>query len=206
MFPPRDVVEARRTRFLGRRIRFLGHGHHDPQPLETGLLGTVDSVDDIGTLHMKWDNGRTLGLTEGDRYEMVRVMPDRGAVSPRFGHLGMWTLSLGPNSPVPGQRLELAILDHNGTIVRRMEQIRGACTDPGYVDFFMSQNCRPSSHQYPIVDIGADGKVAGIICQNYTQSMGMDLYLQMMTTWVTANGKAEWAIPATAQAKQVLSV
>jgi len=106
----------------------------------------------------------------------------------------MWNLSLGPNSPVPGQRLEVAILDENGVIVRRMEQIRGECTDPGYVDFFLSHNCRPASHEYPIVDIDENGKVAAILCRHYTQSMGMDLYLEILTKWVTAHGKPEYAI------------
>ncbi len=203
-FPSREYVLAQRERLTGRRIRFLAHGHHDPQPLEPGLLGRVTSVDDAGTIHPHWDNGRTLGLTEGDHYELVRVMPNRGKVSPRYGNLGMWNLSLGPNSPIPGQRLEVAILDHNGDIVRRFEQIRGACTDPGYVDFFLSHNCRPASHLYPIVDIGADGKMASIICENYSQSMGMELYLNMLATWMAAHGKPEWAIPETANAGDVL--
>jgi hypothetical protein len=35
----------------------------DPySPIERGTKGTVVAVDDIGTIHMKWDNGRTLGL------------------------------------------------------------------------------------------------------------------------------------------------
>lgn len=125
---------------------------------------------------------------------MTITLPNRGKASPRFGHLGMWNLSLGQNSPVPGQRLEVAILDETGAIVRRMEQIRGECTDPGYVDFFMSHNCQPASHEYPIVDIDENGKVAAILCQHYTQSMGMDLYLEILTKWVTAHGKPEYAI------------
>jgi hypothetical protein len=123
-----------------------------------------------------------------------RTLPNRGKESPRFGNLGMWNLSLGPNSPVPGQRLEVAILDETGAIVRRMEQIRGECTDPGYVDFFLSHNCRPASHEYPIVDIDENGKVAAILCRHYTQSMGMDLYLEILTKWVTAHGKPEYAL------------
>lgn len=30
--------------------------------MEPGLTGTVVCVDDTGTVHVKWDNGRTLGV------------------------------------------------------------------------------------------------------------------------------------------------
>lgn len=31
-------------------------------PVPSGSLGTVEFVDDMGQIHMKWDNGRTLAL------------------------------------------------------------------------------------------------------------------------------------------------
>jgi hypothetical protein len=41
-------------------------------PLESGMMGTVERVDDIGTLHMKWDNGRTLGVvTSEDSFKVI---------------------------------------------------------------------------------------------------------------------------------------
>ena len=37
-----------------------------------GTLGTVDSADDMGTLHVVWDNGSRLGLLPGaDEWEVV---------------------------------------------------------------------------------------------------------------------------------------
>lgn len=38
----------------------------DPRPIECGTRGTVEAVDDIGTVHCEFDNGRNLGLIEGE--------------------------------------------------------------------------------------------------------------------------------------------
>lgn len=38
----------------------------DPRPVESGMRGTVAVVDDIGTVHCNFDNGRKLGLIEGE--------------------------------------------------------------------------------------------------------------------------------------------
>ena len=39
----------------------------DPyQPVESGTRGTVKIVDDMGQIHMQWDNGRTLVLVSGE--------------------------------------------------------------------------------------------------------------------------------------------
>lgn len=46
---------------VGTRIRLL-HMDDPYSPIPDGMTGTVTSVDDMGTLHMKWDNGRSLGI------------------------------------------------------------------------------------------------------------------------------------------------
>jgi Domain of unknown function (DUF4314) len=39
----------------------------DPySPVERGTEGTVTLVDAMGTVHVDWDNGRTLGLVPGE--------------------------------------------------------------------------------------------------------------------------------------------
>ena len=45
----------------------------DPyDPVPAGTEGTVDHIDDMGTLHMRWDNGRTLGVClEEDEVERI---------------------------------------------------------------------------------------------------------------------------------------
>ncbi len=38
----------------------------DPHtPLEPGTRGTVQLIDALGTVHVAWDNGSTLGLVPG---------------------------------------------------------------------------------------------------------------------------------------------
>ena len=38
----------------------------DPRPIEPGIKGTVIWVDDIGSVHCNFDNGRCLGLIVGE--------------------------------------------------------------------------------------------------------------------------------------------
>jgi hypothetical protein len=123
-----------------------------------------------------------------------RNLPMEGRKSPRFGHLGMWNFCLGPASPLPGDRLRVGILDLDGKVVRRFEQIRGNCIDEGYVDFFMSHRCRPATHEMPIVDIDSAGKINKVLCPHYAQDMGMGLYLKLLEAWVTEYGRREWAL------------
>lgn len=42
-------------------------------PIEPGTEGTIIAIDDAGTLHMRWDNGRTLGVClEEDHIEKIK--------------------------------------------------------------------------------------------------------------------------------------
>ena len=46
----------------GVRVRLIAM--NDPYSrLKPGEIGTVDSVDDIGTIHVSWDCGSCLGVT-----------------------------------------------------------------------------------------------------------------------------------------------
>jgi hypothetical protein len=124
----------------------------------------------------------------------TKTLPLEGCKSPRHGHLGLWTRSLGPNSPVPGERLILYILDEEGRIVRRLEQIRGNCIDEGYVDFFLSHNCRPAVHEHPLVDIDENGKIAEVLHRDFRPGMSMGVYLEILQAWVSKWGKPEYAL------------
>lgn len=63
MRTPRERAEMSYP--VGTRIEMLYSS--DPfDPIPPGTRGTVALIDDGGTLHMKWDNGRTLGLIVGE--------------------------------------------------------------------------------------------------------------------------------------------
>lgn len=58
-------------------------------PLESGMKGTVESVDDIGTLHMKWDNGRTLGVVPGeDSFKVISKPLEKSLVEEQGQTMG----------------------------------------------------------------------------------------------------------------------
>ena len=49
----------------GTRVELISMDN-DPRPIESGTHGTVRVVDDMGTIHVEWDNGRRLGLIPGE--------------------------------------------------------------------------------------------------------------------------------------------
>ena len=54
----------------GTRVRL--HYMDDARAVEPGEEGTVRLVDDMGTIHVDWDNGRRLGLIFGqDEFEVI---------------------------------------------------------------------------------------------------------------------------------------
>lgn len=44
----------------------------DVQAPPPGTLGTVDLIDDVGTIHVTWDNGSTLGVAYGED-KIIRI-------------------------------------------------------------------------------------------------------------------------------------
>ena len=60
-----------KARYLpGMQIRLIEMD--DKQAPPAGTLGTVTCVDDVGTVHMKWENGSSLGLIPNvDRFQVI---------------------------------------------------------------------------------------------------------------------------------------
>ena len=66
MFIDRDLVRRMKEMYpAGTRIE-LDYMGDDPRPIKPGSKGTVRHVDDMGTVHCNFDNGRCMGLIPGE--------------------------------------------------------------------------------------------------------------------------------------------
>ncbi|MBQ4514861.1 MAG: DUF4314 domain-containing protein [Anaerolineaceae bacterium] len=53
-------------------VRIVVKRMDDPYPIEPGIEGSVEHVDDAGVIHCKFDNGRYLGLLpDVDSFDIV---------------------------------------------------------------------------------------------------------------------------------------
>jgi hypothetical protein len=68
-----------RERFpIGSRVIITGY-MDDPRPIMPGTKGTVRVVDDMGTVHCNFDNGRRLGLLPG--IDSFARLDDEGVIN-----------------------------------------------------------------------------------------------------------------------------
>lgn len=62
-FPTEKQVEQIREMYpIGTVIELTADMDDKYAPIEKGMQGEIVSIDDVGTLHMKWQNGRSLGV------------------------------------------------------------------------------------------------------------------------------------------------
>lgn len=84
MFVDKELVRRMKDQYpAGTRI-VLDQMGDDPRPIPPGTKGTVRVVDDMGTVHCAFDNGRYLGLVPGEDTfhklpEKKRTRSDRDA-------------------------------------------------------------------------------------------------------------------------------
>lgn len=63
----RAVVKDLREAFpVGCRVRLVRMNDPYRPDLKEGEMGTVRAVDDIGTIHVNWDCGSSLGVVYGE--------------------------------------------------------------------------------------------------------------------------------------------
>lgn len=74
MYRPSDeLIEILRKRYpKGTRIELVFM--NDFRPIAPGTKGTVNHVDDMGTIHVDWDDGRRLGLVYDE--DIFNVLED----------------------------------------------------------------------------------------------------------------------------------
>lgn len=64
-YPSRETVERIRQKYpAGSRVELVKMD--DPQAPPVGTRGTVEAVDDTGSLLMRWDNGSGLNVVYGE--------------------------------------------------------------------------------------------------------------------------------------------
>ena len=70
--PRRGTIEYLKRRFpTGTRVELVSM--NDPYTaLKPGDKGTVDFVDDMGTIFVSWDNGSSLGVVYGE--DRIRII------------------------------------------------------------------------------------------------------------------------------------
>lgn len=72
----KEVEDLRRRYPKGTRIKLIRM--EDPyRNIPEGTKGTVDAVDDVGTIHVRWDDGSRLGIVPGvDEFRKVLRVSD----------------------------------------------------------------------------------------------------------------------------------
>ncbi len=70
-FPKKEKVDEIRKKYpVGTKIALVSM--NDFQAIDVGTKGIVTGVDDIGTVHVSWENGRSLGVClEEDEIEIL---------------------------------------------------------------------------------------------------------------------------------------
>ncbi len=64
------IQEIKKKYKKGTKIKLIKM--YDIQAVPPNTIGIVDHIDDIGTIHINWENGSSLGLIEDkDEFEII---------------------------------------------------------------------------------------------------------------------------------------
>ena len=71
-FPNKSYLEQLRKQYpVGTKIRLISM-RDEKYPILPGTIGEVTHIDDLGSIHMKWQNGSSLALIpEVDSFKVV---------------------------------------------------------------------------------------------------------------------------------------
>lgn len=74
MFPNKEHIEQLRKKYpVGTKIQLISM-RNEEYPVLSGTIGEVKWVDDIGSIHMRWENGSSLALIpEIDSFKVVEA-------------------------------------------------------------------------------------------------------------------------------------
>lgn len=66
MYPSKETITRLREKYPeGTRVELVHMGDDPYSKLVPGDKGTVKHIDDMGTIHVSWDKGSSLGLAYG---------------------------------------------------------------------------------------------------------------------------------------------
>ncbi len=74
-FPKKEIVDNIKAQYPAEtRVELVKMD--DAQAPKPGTKGTVNHVDDTGTIHVSWDNGSSLGVVYGE--DEVKIVENAG--------------------------------------------------------------------------------------------------------------------------------
>ncbi|MGL5254527.1 MAG: DUF4314 domain-containing protein [Brevinema sp.] len=92
-FPTQKQVERIKERYpIGTVIELTADMEDNYNPIPKGMQGEVIGIDDIGTLHMKWQNGSGLGVVIGEDSFKVISKPDEQQIEHQNIEMGGMSL------------------------------------------------------------------------------------------------------------------
>ncbi|MFV0239254.1 MAG: DUF4314 domain-containing protein [Lacrimispora sphenoides] len=82
-FPTREQVNRIKEQYpIGTLIELTADMEDAYAPILKGTQGEIVSIDDVGTLHMKWSDGRSLGVVVGEDSFKVLSKPEEQEMEP----------------------------------------------------------------------------------------------------------------------------